>query len=444
MPEFKCIHTAVGLELMTRSEANGTQIRLTHMAVGDGNGNPVTPTNDMTTLVRERYRATVNRVWQDPSISNKFSAEMIIPAIEGGFTLREVGVFDSNGNLFVIGNLPDTYKPTGDDGSYSDTVIRVDFMVTNANIVELTIDPNVTIATHQWVLNAITVCALLPGGTTHQVLRKKSNECGDVEWADATDVNVFVDMIEEVQTLAASQTVVDWATVTNTGLAVYVDGVRLRGDQWTPHATINTRITLAQPYPVGSKITGTQNEPAGTMPDPLVKSQNLADLQNKDAARTNLGVFSKAESNAAGQPGAVVYFARSTAPTGWLKANGAAISRTVYASLFASIGTAFGPGDGFNTFNLPDLRGEFLRGWDDGRGADTGRALFSAQGDEIRSHNHQSTVTAFMVIDPTSTSGGEQVQGGMNNVVKRAPNTGNHGGTETRPRNIALLACIKF
>ena len=82
--------------------------------------------------------------------------------------------------------------------------------------------------------------------------------------------------------------------------------------------------------------------------------------------------------------GAVMYFAGQTAPTGWLKANGAAVSRTTYAALFAAIGTTYGAGDGRSTFNLPDLRGEFIRGWDDGRGVDTGRVFGSAQGDAIR------------------------------------------------------------
>lgn len=439
--EYKCIHTSVGLELMTQAEATGTQIRLTHVAVGDGNGNPVTPDEGMTALVRERYRTTVNRVWQDPVIANKFSAEMIIPSSEGGFTLREVGVFDSNGNLFVVGNLPDTYKPTGDDGAYSDTVIRVDFMVTNASIVELIIDPNVIIATHQWVLNAITVCALLPGGTTGQVLRKKSNDCGDTEWADPTDVSVAVSSIEETQTLAASQVVVDWAVVTNTGLAVYVEGVRLRSDEFTKDPSINTRITLAESYPAGTKIVGTQNEPAGTLPDPLVKSQNLADVPNKGTARTNLDVFSKSESNAAGQPGAVVYFARNTAPTGWLKANGAAVSRTAYAALFSAIGTTFGAGDGFNTFNLPDLRGEFLRGWDDGRGVDAGRTFGSYQADELRSHKHGFDQAGF---DNTGVGHPHRITYDDGAPYNGATVSMFTGGAETRPRNRALLACIKF
>ena len=86
--------------------------------------------------------------------------------------------------------------------------------------------------------------------------------------------------------------------------------------------------------------------------------------------------------------GTVLYFAGQAAPAGWLKANGATLSRTAYAVLFAVIGTTYGADDGRSTFNLPDLRGEFLRGWDDGRGVDTGRALGSAQADTVRQHYH--------------------------------------------------------
>ncbi len=117
-------------------------------------------------------------------------------------------------------------------------------------------------------------------------------------------------------------------------------------------------------------------------------------MLSKPTARTNLDVHSKAESNAAGQPGDIKYTARSSAPTGWLKANGAAVSRTAYAELFAAIGTVYGEGDGFNTFNLPDLRGEFVRGWDDGRGVDAGRIMGSWQKGSVA------------LLDPTSSSNG--------------------------------------
>jgi microcystin-dependent protein len=92
---------------------------------------------------------------------------------------------------------------------------------------------------------------------------------------------------------------------------------------------------------------------------------------------------------ASGVPaGAVMHFAMITPPTGWLKANGTAVSRTTYAALFAAIGTTFGVGDGSTTFGLPDLRGEFVRGFDDGRTVDNGRVFGSAQLGGVESHTH--------------------------------------------------------
>ena len=139
------------------------------------------------------------------------------------------------------------------------------------------------------------------------------------------------------------------------------------------------------------------------------------------------------------QPGSVIYTAKNTPPAGYLKANGAEVSRTTYASLFAAIGTTFGAGDGATTFKLPDLRGEFVRGWDDGRGVDSGRSFGSAQADETKSHTHKYGNTH-------NSNYGLSVTGiiGVNPGASTNYDTGATGGTETRPRNIALLACIKY
>jgi phage-related tail fiber protein len=137
--------------------------------------------------------------------------------------------------------------------------------------------------------------------------------------------------------------------------------------------------------------------------------------------------------------GAVFYLATSTAPTGYLKANGAAVSRTTYADLFAAVGTTYGSGDGSTTFNLPDLRGEFLRGWDDSRGVDSGRGFATFQADELKSHNHS--------ISPSHVcgrAGGFSATAGSQQLSDAFLSIGYTGGTETRPRNIALLACIKY
>lgn len=159
--------------------------------------------------------------------------------------------------------------------------------------------------------------------------------------------------------------------------------------------------------------------------------------------------------------GGIIYLPQSLPPSGYLKANGAEISRATYASLFSVIGTSFGAGNGSTTFNIPDLRGEFIRGLDDGRGVDTGRNLGSNQGDAIRnitgkvqvandggSHHNQTKewIGAFKQpatdtrYDSTTTNryttGPFGVEFDASQVVPTA--------SENRPRNVALLACIKF
>ena len=136
--------------------------------------------------------------------------------------------------------------------------------------------------------------------------------------------------------------------------------------------------------------------------------------------------------------GKVAYFAMSTAPAGYLKCNGAEISRETYANLFAAIGTTFGAGDESTTFNLPDLRGEFIRGFDDERGIDSGREFGSAQSDELKSHKHP-----IMRRSDLTAGGGNNA---YNSTTGSATDEGitATGGAETRPRNIALLACIKY
>ena len=160
--------------------------------------------------------------------------------------------------------------------------------------------------------------------------------------------------------------------------------------------------------------------------------------------------------------GTVIYSARSTAPTGYIKANGAAISRSTFSVLFAAIGTQYGVGDGSTTFNVPDLRGEFIRGWSDGHTVDSGRTLGSNQTDKNQLHNHVlvgggvggSFVTSVSLnqddnevpnspdeVDVLNTDTTITVQ--KSGPTYTRPTANNSGGTESRPRNVSLLACIK-
>ncbi|ASP31707.1 hypothetical protein CHH26_09440 [Qipengyuania flava] len=137
--------------------------------------------------------------------------------------------------------------------------------------------------------------------------------------------------------------------------------------------------------------------------------------------------------------GAVFPFAMIAAPAGFLACDGSDVSRIDYAQLFAAIGTTFGAGDGTNTFTLPDLRGEFVRGWDGERGIDAGRAFGSAQDDQFRSHTHSLTDTG----DPGGDTSGKFDVGDSSGGSGLSVNTNATGGAETRPRNVALLYAIK-
>ena len=155
--------------------------------------------------------------------------------------------------------------------------------------------------------------------------------------------------------------------------------------------------------------------------------------------------------------GSVFSFATSTVPTGYLECNGAAVSRSTYASLFSAISTTWGVGDGSSTFNLPDLRGQFVRGWDNSAGVDSGRSFASSQSDQNKSHNHSindsgHNHTAGNWGGSFGGSSGVTVfrsdQSGTNSSIIQSATTGisiqNDGGTEVRVKNYALMYVIKF
>lgn len=153
--------------------------------------------------------------------------------------------------------------------------------------------------------------------------------------------------------------------------------------------------------------------------------------------------------------GAVMSFAMSAAPMGWLACDGSEVSRDQYSNLFAAIGTIHGPGNSFTTFNVPDLRGEFIRGWDNGRAIDTGRTFGAnqiayagentysvyrddgdAQGGTVGS-GFRGEVSAFSVNGTAIITTASANSTTYTQTVSTIPN-------DTRPRNVALLYCIKY
>lgn len=280
---YEAIITTLGLAKIADAIANDTPLNISRMAVGDGNGNPTEPADTDTALVREVFDDAPNRVGIDPQDETRIICELVVPASEGGWTIREIGLFDDDDDLIAIARFPEFYKALPEEGATLDLVCRLYIVVSNTEAITLVVDTSVVIATRQWVNDQIAL--LIPGGTTDQILTKVSNADGDYEWRDATDINVTLDIVEEEQTLATSQVIVDLATCTTDGLAVYVEGIRLHPPEWA--ATTSTRITLATSYTAGSKIYCVQNEPTGASAF-LAQAQNLADVPDKEEARTNL------------------------------------------------------------------------------------------------------------------------------------------------------------
>jgi microcystin-dependent protein len=223
-------------------------------------------------------------------------------------------------------------------------------------------------------------------------------------------------------------------------------------------------------YVDGSLQTGTEGSipPAKAIEDPQRSIVNVIEAAGltpaDDITLLEQAIAALIANQVVVQPefvGQVAYFSSSTAPSGWFKANGAAVSRTTYADLFSAIGTAFGAGDGSTTFQLPDLRGEFLRALDDGRGLDAGRTFGSTQKgtlvggdwDGVGSQTLGAVSTTNPHVGRTHVGADDidpadypnmSLSVGVNPVAVQNPTSNTNQFGSTRPRNIALLACIKY
>ena len=303
---------------------------------------------------------------------------------------------------------------------------------------------------------------LLPrsGGTmTGQILGDDSSGAASPAYAfdNDTDTGMFRSSANTIK-FATSGTA--RVSVNDAGLDV-VNGLALRFQD----SSGSPFVSLKSPSSLSGNI-------ALTLPSAIV---NGGFLQTDGSGNLSFSIVEGVPS------GSVFCRAVATVPTGYLECNGAAVSRTTYSALFAVIGTAYGAGNGSSTFNLPDLRGEFIRGFDNGRGVDSGRSVATSQGGQNASHNHSISVSGT-TSNPTPTltgdvrriSEGYRAQGtasgvftkeldGNNNITGSsstspvagfsmdathnhtfsASGTSGSQGSEARPRNIAMMYIIK-
>lgn len=153
--KYYTILTEVGKTKVANAAALGRQIKLTQLAVGDGNGSEYDPIESQTSLKQETYRTPISHLGTDAQNPNWVIAEGMIPVDVGGWFVREVGLFDEDGDLFAIGKYPETYKPTLAEGTGRDLYIRFIMVVSNTETIDLKIDPTVAIATREFVAEEI-------------------------------------------------------------------------------------------------------------------------------------------------------------------------------------------------------------------------------------------------------------------------------------------------
>ncbi len=153
--KFFALLTVIGANKLAKATALGTTLKITQMAVGDGGGTLPAPDTQQTKLVGEKRRAGLNTLFVDPKNDSQIIAEQVIPENEGGYWIREIGLFDDEGSLIAVGNCPETYKPQLQEGSGRTQTIRMILTVSHTDSVELKVDPSVILATREFVNDAI-------------------------------------------------------------------------------------------------------------------------------------------------------------------------------------------------------------------------------------------------------------------------------------------------
>ncbi|EPO9131931.1 phage tail protein [Escherichia coli] len=355
--KYYAILTNQGAARLANATMLGSKLNLTQMAVGDANGVLPTPDPAQTKLINQKRIAPLNLLSVDPNNQSQIIAEQIIPENEGGFWIREIGLYDDEGVLIAVANCPETYKPQLQEGSGRTQTIRMILVVTNTEAITLKIDPSVVLATRKYVDDEVLELRLYVDDQMRNHIAAQ-----DPHTQYAQKHNPTFTGEPKAPTPAAGNNTTRIATTefVQAAITALINGAP---------ATLDTLKEIAAAINNDPKFSTTINN-ALSGKQPL--DETLTHLSGKDVAGL-LAYLGLGEGSAL-PVGVPVPWPSSTPPTGWLKCNGAAFSAEEYPELAKA----------YPTNKLPDLRGEFIRGWDDGRGVDAGRQLLSSQGDAIR------------------------------------------------------------
>ncbi|MEK8598824.1 phage tail protein [Escherichia coli] len=391
--KYYAILTNQGAARLANATMLGSKLNLTQMAVGDANGVLPTPDPAQTKLINQKRIAPLNLLSVDPNNQSQIIAEQIIPENEGGFWIREIGLYDDEGVLIAVANCPETYKPQLQEGSGRTQTIRMILVVTNTEAITLKIDPSVVLATRKYVDDKVLELKLY---VDDQMRNHIAAQDPHTQYAQKHNPTFTGEPKAPTPAAGNNTTRIATTAFVQAAITALINGAP---------ATLDTLKEIAAAINNDPKFSTTINN-ALSGKQPL--DETLTHLSGKDVAGL-LAYLGLGEGSAL-PVGVPVPWPSATPPTGWLKCNGAAFSAEEYPELAKA----------YPTNKLPDLRGEFIRGWDDGRGMDTGRAILSAQGDAIRNIYGE-----FKTVNTENYSIWESVDSFKGAVVPLNPSTNN-------------------
>jgi phage-related tail fiber protein len=377
-------------------------------------------------------------------------------------------LWTDTGILYAIVKYPESFKPVlATSGSGKEFYIRSIFETSNASLVTLLIDDTVVKATRAWVMSYLAEeLGKLDGKQSVRVAATTNVVLNGAQQIDGVAVVAGDRVLLPSQTLAKDNGLWvvangDWVRATDAnssakvtpGLTVMVEEGTANGDSlW--HLTTNAPITLGTTALTFKMLAGRTGIAAGTYKSLTVDEYGRATAGANPETLAGFGIkdsYTKAEvealiAKASALPvGSIVAFPVDSPPPGFLELDNSVKSSATYPDLSAYLGSKFNKGDeGVGNFRLPEARGEFLRGWDHGRGVDAGRGLGSWQADDNKAHAH--TVTRMQAFANATGSNPSAVvvdNGNTAVMTNFAAGFNSSGGAEARPRNIAVMWCIK-
>ncbi|HAL2204384.1 phage tail protein [Escherichia coli] len=415
--KYYAILTNQGAARLANATMLGSKLNLTQMAVGDANGVLPTPDPAQTKLINQKRIAPLNLLSVDPNNQSQIIAEQIIPENEGGFWIREIGLYDDEGVLIAVANCPETYKPQLQEGSGRTQTIRMILVVTNTEAITLKIDPSVVLATRKYVDDEVLELRLY---VDDQMRNHIAAQDPHTQYAQKHNPTFTGEPKAPTPAAGNNTTRIATTAFVQAAITALINGAP---------DTLDTLKEIAAAINNDPKFSTTINN-ALSGKQPL--DETLTHLSGKDVAGL-LAYLGLGEGSAL-PVGVPVPWPSATPPTGWLKCNGAAFSAEEYPELAKA----------YPTNKLPDLRGEFIRGWDDGRGVDSSRGLLTSQDHLFASHEHWfDKYYALTGFDPTGGRFVVTADAFGELITANSISTVSVGGSETRPRNVAFNYIVR-